>query len=838
MASIFKILRSILPRSRPPADIESAGSLYVNFADAQLGIMDNAGLPLDLLGVRYHKTTAGYVVNDIVAHGGTMFRCLEEHDPETFDPAKWYDLSADPETNHAGLVNVTPDQHHNQKHLLYGPDQSDVDTAAALAARHVLSRNTANNKFEPQYRTNFVSPYVLGPTYYPQDEVLDGVYLMAANKVTTERAAPQEIGLPSFIITDPVLWTNHSNAQPIHVGMHILVPAGKLYQISAYRIWAENINADYTYILWSITPDGSGGSIFEQKGKIAGDDLQLGWNQFSYNGGLLLPGVEADLILEISNSADGQTVTGGWTRTADHNNNPPGAQGWNKDNNSTILRISTTDLDSGDRQNELMSIVSGSEIRFVDTLDSQYSVTYAILVDPVLGTGVVTYTVSEVQQGPAGIPGIANTTTMTASIPTPSVVNYVDVAGKLSAYPNVTGRKSLTGSYADAIDTQDGYQFDIEVQELEASDDWDVKAISGGGGGSAGGGTFVPDVFMGPGTSGYVPDPGITTGKVLDDSGAWVKRGLSTTYEYHLEDAAMVAGDIWLEAGPPPFITVWRITNANESIILPLPSGFTYNFIVNYGDGTGDLTVNSFDDANSIHEYAVAGDYTVTIAGTCQAWQFSSKGTSKFNILDITQWGDVGFISLFGAFYKCQALVITATDNIGDNVTDLSYAFYDTTVNPNTTNWNISKVTTLTGIFEKNNFANPDVSNWDTGKVTTLYSSFFNASSVNLDVSGWDTSSVTDMRYTFLGCTSLVGLQISGFDVSSLTIATGFLSGTPGALTTEEYDATLIAWGAQIVNSGVNIDFNDAKYTPGGAAEAGRDALISAGWTVTDGGPV
>ena len=94
MASIFKILRSILPRSRPPADIESAGSLYVNFADAQLGIMDAAGLPLDLLALRYHKDTAGYVVDDIVAYGGRIYQCILEHDPETFDSAKWRDLLA------------------------------------------------------------------------------------------------------------------------------------------------------------------------------------------------------------------------------------------------------------------------------------------------------------------------------------------------------------------------------------------------------------------------------------------------------------------------------------------------------------------------------------------------------------------------------------------------------------------------------------------------------------------------------------------------------------------------------------------------------------------------
>lgn len=34
--------------------------------------------------------------------------------------------------NHATLTNVTPNQHHNQAHLFYGPDHTDVDTANPL----------------------------------------------------------------------------------------------------------------------------------------------------------------------------------------------------------------------------------------------------------------------------------------------------------------------------------------------------------------------------------------------------------------------------------------------------------------------------------------------------------------------------------------------------------------------------------------------------------------------------------------------------------------------------------------------------------------------------------
>jgi len=107
----------------------------------------------------------------------------------------------------------------------------------------------------------------------------------------------------------------------------------------------------------------------------------------------------------------------------------------------------------------------------------------------------------------------------------------------------------------------------------------------------------------------------------------------------------------------------------------------------------------------------------------------------------------------------------------------------------------------------------------------------------DLDVSGFDTSSVTNMIAMFRDCSSLENLDIDGWDVTSLASGGSFLLNTNNALTTAEYNATLIAWAAQSVQSNVTIHFGDAQYTAGGAAEAARNTLVSTyGWTITDGG--
>ena len=64
------------------------------------------------------------------------------------------------------------------------------------------------------------------------------------------------------------------------------------------------------------------------------------------------------------------------------------------------------------------------------------------------------------------------------------------------------------------------------------------------------------------------------------------------------------------------FVTVWRTTSANESITLPLRSGYDYDFTVDWGDGSAEATVTAHDDSDKTHTYADAGTYTVIIDGT------------------------------------------------------------------------------------------------------------------------------------------------------------------------------------------------------------------------------
>ena len=82
---------------------------------------------------------------------------------------------------------------------------------------------------------------------------------------------------------------------------------------------------------------------------------------------------------------------------------------------------------------------------------------------------------------------------------------------------------------------------------------------------------------------------------------------------------------------------------------------------------------------------------------------------------------------------------------------------------------------------------------------------------------------------------ALVGLDISQWDIASITGASGMLLSGP-TLSVTVYDATLINWEGQVEQPNVVAHFGTSKYTAGGAAATARAALVSNGWTITDGG--
>jgi hypothetical protein len=79
--------RSTVTGSRPTG--RAPGELYSNWADLQLGVVDESGKPDDLIAIRFFSAQANYVPGDLVVQAGVVYQALVAITAGSFNPAQW-----------------------------------------------------------------------------------------------------------------------------------------------------------------------------------------------------------------------------------------------------------------------------------------------------------------------------------------------------------------------------------------------------------------------------------------------------------------------------------------------------------------------------------------------------------------------------------------------------------------------------------------------------------------------------------------------------------------------------------------------------------------------------
>lgn len=355
---------------------------------------------------------------------------------------------------------------------------------------------------------------------------------------------------------------------------------------------------------------------------------------------------------------------------------------------------------------------------------------------------------------------------------------------------------------------------------------------------------------------------------------------------------------IVVEKDEHSFVSAWRTENPTESITLPLVENGTYDFTVNWGDGSQDK-ITEWNDNDKKHIYAEAGDYTVIINGEIMGWSFGRAydeayddeeeeiegieeiDVSASNITNISQWGSFGFGTTSLQFFNCTHLTITATDSPSLMNTYSFLGLFSRcsalTEIPSKTVWDTSHIATMGSAFEGATLFNGDISDWDmsgvddtsrmfhgaekfnqplswdVSRVFAMSLMFAGALAFNQDISNWDVSRVFGMRYMFAGgmieeqmggeetqadTTTAFDQDLSSWDISDVSVMGGMFSGN--TLSTENYDAILIGWSEKAVNrSGdFNFDGGNSQYSSGEAAAARQKLIDNYDWIITDGGMV
>ncbi|MDC6386883.1 BspA family leucine-rich repeat surface protein, partial [Muricauda sp. SK9] len=223
-----------------------------------------------------------------------------------------------------------------------------------------------------------------------------------------------------------------------------------------------------------------------------------------------------------------------------------------------------------------------------------------------------------------------------------------------------------------------------------------------------------------------------------------------------------------LASDPNAFVTTWKTTVANEEIVIGVRDNLTYDYTIDWGDGTVEEISTS---ENPSHVYVSAGDHTVAILGQFPAIAMDGDlGTTPSNLFSLDQWGNIQWETMVAAFGYCSNMTYKATDvpNLSQ-VTNMNRMFYYATAfNGDIGGWDTSNVTDMTSMFYGATAFNGDIGGWDTSHVTNMSFMFVYAALFNQDISGWDTSSVTNMQSMFELATSF-NQDINDWDTSSVT---------------------------------------------------------------------
>jgi len=372
-----------------------------------------------------------------------------------------------------------------------------------------------------------------------------------------------------------------------------------------------------------------------------------------------------------------------------------------------------------------------------------------------------------------------------------------------------------------------------------------------------------------------------------NSSAADARQSMIDTYGWTITDGGFVDA---------PFRFTIETTTTNESFTIPCQNIGTFDATIDWGDGSATQTITAYNDANLTHTFASAGTYQIEISGKFPNIRFFDDSTSAVKVISVDNLGTTGWQSFSGAFSNCSNMTsFTPGTTSTLDVTNMGYMFSgcSSLTTLDLTAFDTSNVTTMVSMFiDCSNLVSVDLSNFDTSNVTTMEAMFFRCSSLtSVDVTSFDTSNVTLMNGMFGVCDSIVGegaLDVSGFDTSNVTNmtqmfrrtqvpdldlrnfdtskVTGFdftfegygypdedvqgietfdvssvtdFNTASAGFSTERYDAMLINYSGQSLQSNVDFRVGDSKYTPGGDAEAARTALINIyEWVITDGGPV
>lgn len=353
------------------------------------------------------------------------------------------------------------------------------------ADENVLTRAQIRDLLLPLGITTWAGAWLSNQTYRKDAIVLDGGYLMVANKETEQRPAPVPIGDLGYTYEVVPTFSDQSHVGVVQSGgIFTFTRSGWISRVLAY-VPVVDPNVNYRILAADITDPGAPVYLTIQNPVVIED----GWAVVALGDRIVGPGTVFKIVLEAINSSATTDITGAWTYTGP-SNAAPATSSWNENNTSTVVRISKTDLAVGDRTADLLSITAGSRLAFAMTSSplTNYK-EYIVSENPTDEGDFIQYVVTLAAD--VGTIPVGQSCDFTGAIPVAAATLYSEeidywLTNPQPDFVTVEGVLALDGvEQAGKGNSAFGIAFDF--QSASVSEDWDFMAVSNLAGGSSGG---------------------------------------------------------------------------------------------------------------------------------------------------------------------------------------------------------------------------------------------------------------------------------------------------------------------------------------------------------------
>ena len=196
-------------------------------------------------------------------------------------------------------------------------------------------------------------------------------------------------------------------------------------------------------------------------------------------------------------------------------------------------------------------------------------------------------------------------------------------------------------------------------------------------------------------------------------------------------------------------------STGSKTVSIPMVLGGTYDYWIDWGDGTSSTQITAYNDTNATHTYVADGEYTIRLIGTLDQLEYT--GNIAACLKEITKC-NLAFSVIKNMFKGCT------------NLTNVVESIFSQTTMP----------TTAESVFEGcSKFGMIPVGLFDNmSGILSFKNTFKGTSIINIPTGLFDSNnSATDFSGVFENCTRLVAIPMNLFknNTSVTTFANAFM---------------------------------------------------------------